>query len=516
MLDLQRSTMADHSALEAIPGEEDPILYWNDVALEANRVSHTDGSKEQNGPTLSARALAIVHLAMYDAFAGVARAPGNPLPNLPPYLPGLPPADPSASAAAAVSAAAYRTLVSLFPSRKSFFDLSLAAAPMGTSGQAQGRSFGLLVADRMLDDRKDDPDAGDGGYAPSMARGRHRVDPDNPGQGFYSPFYGTGCKLFAVTDRWELDAPPMPTPAPGDAEYIAALEQVRGLGIASNLAGTVPPGTFRNLDQELIGLFWAYDGASGLGTPPRLYNQIVREIAINRTPPNTVAENARLFALINVAMADAGVLAWDQKYIWDLWRPVLGIREHDASTGPSGVANPTDNDVDDTAHISWLPLGAPNSNATAVRAKNGTPPFPAYPSGHATFGAAAFQITRLFYGVPPLGTNLSDNPFDPDDLFDGLTFVSDELNGVNKDNKGTIRPRHVRAFPDGLRQMIQENSQSRIYLGVHWSFDGFVEDIDGNPDLSRNVGGVPLGLRIAEDIFASGMTKSTVPPRGLS
>jgi vanadium chloroperoxidase len=53
----------------------DPILYWNEVALEANRISFTNGKNEQPGPTLSSRALAIVHLAMYDAYAGVQ---GNP------------------------------------------------------------------------------------------------------------------------------------------------------------------------------------------------------------------------------------------------------------------------------------------------------------------------------------------------------------------------------------------------------------------------------------------------------
>ncbi|NJR61420.1 MAG: hypothetical protein HC769_22860 [Cyanobacteria bacterium CRU_2_1] len=105
----------------------DPILYWNEVALEANRVSHTNGKGEQTGPTLSSRALAIVHLAMYDAYAGVRGNPIAPV-NLSPYLPGLPDlqlnASPeSAVAAAAVAAAAHATLSSLFPSQKAFFDL---------------------------------------------------------------------------------------------------------------------------------------------------------------------------------------------------------------------------------------------------------------------------------------------------------------------------------------------------------------------------------------------------------
>ncbi|NJQ96593.1 MAG: vanadium-dependent haloperoxidase [Hydrococcus sp. CSU_1_8] len=148
--------------------------------------------------------------------------------------------------------------------------------------------------------------------------------------------------------------------------------------------GTLPNGIdARTADETLIGIFWAYDGAAGLGTPPRLYNQIVRRLAIAKG--NTEAQNARLFALVNAAMGDAGILAWDQKYIHDLWRPVVGIREHDESFGPA--ATEANNDISNDGDPFWLPLGAPNSNSTK---KNFTPNFPAYPSGHATFGAAAF------------------------------------------------------------------------------------------------------------------------------
>jgi hypothetical protein len=154
--------------------------------------------------------------------------------------------------------------------------------------------------------------------------------------------------------------------------------------------------------------------------------------------------------------------------------------------------------------VGWLPLGAPNTNN--VGAKNFTPPFPAYPSGHATFGAAAFHITRLFYNVP-LGNR------SPDTLFDGIGFVSDEFNGVNVDNRGTVRPRHLRRFAQGLWQMIEENGRSRVFLGVHWVFDAFDVKPNGQMDLSKNIGGVPLGLTIAEDIFSTNMQKSPVGPR---
>jgi vanadium chloroperoxidase len=123
-----------------------------------------------------------------------------------------------------------------------------------------------------------------------------------------------------------------------------------------------------------------------------------------------------------------------------LWRPVVGIREHDKSMGPA--ATEADNDISNDCDSSWLPLGAPRTNRIG---KNFTPPFPAYPSGHATFGAAAFHITRLFYQQ---GGKFSDNTLTTDSLFDGMDFVSDELNGVSTDNKGTVRPRHRRNFPE--------------------------------------------------------------------
>jgi Vanadium chloroperoxidase N-terminal domain len=472
----------------------DSILFWNDVALEANRVSHTDGNKEQNGPTLSSRALAIVHLAMYDAYAGVDTAAG-----LPAYLPGLPAPAPGSLPQAAVAAAAHGTLVALFPSQKKFFDTKLSEA--GTLLNP-GHTFGVAVARAMLQDRMADPSDSAAGYVPNLGRGQHRSDPDNPGQPFNAPFYGARSKGFAITERHELDVPPF-----DNAEYIAALREVRGRGIAPELMGTLPNNIpARTIDQTVIGIYWGYDGAAGLGTPPRLYNQIVRQVAIAKG--NTEAQNARLFALVNAAMGDSGILAWDQKYVHNLWRPVLGVREHDQSLGLAGEA---DNDISDNTDTGWLPLGAPNTNS--VGKKNFTPPFPAYPSGHATFGAAAFHITRLFYGVP-CGDRNSDH------LFDGLAFVSDEFDGVNVDNKGTTRPRHVRNFPGGLWQMIEENGRSRVYLGVHWVFDAFAiqEGLlgGGAPDFSRRIGGVPLGLAIAEDIFNTsnnGIQKSTVGPR---
>lgn len=474
---------------------QDSILFWNAVALEANRISHSDPARrEQNGPTLSSRALAIVHLAMYDAFAGITGGAGFPRYLNPAPPPPVPP--PALSARDAVAGAAHRTLSALFTTQTEFFNAQLNCF----NTASPSFQFGLTVGQTLLNQRANDMDARDCGYRTSNNRGRHRRDPDNPGQGFHAPFYGAQTRGFAISNRHTLDRPPF---ANGTApKYLLALRDVRARGIRPDLTGTLPNDLFdnrRSALDTLVGIYWGYDGSNRLGTPPRFYNKIIRQVAVERG--NNEGQNARLFAFLNAAMGDAGILAWEQKFCHDFWRPVLGIREHDEKLGPAAPygVNVNFNDGDP----GWLPLGAQSTNSPGM--KNFTPDFPAYPSGHATFGAAAFHIVRMFYGIAP---NNKGN----DNLFPRF-FVSDELNGLNRDNDGTVRPRHTRFFPGGLWEMIIENATSRVLLGVHWIFDAFdfAEDDNGNlvPDLTNErIGGVGLGLRIARDIFAFGGGKA--------
>ncbi|MBO0952358.1 vanadium-dependent haloperoxidase [Fibrella forsythiae] len=527
----------------------DNLLIWNAVALEANRVSHTNGKNEQTGPTLSSRALAIVHLALHDTYVAI-KNPATWAPYLP--EPAGAPANTAANLQLAMAGAAFTTLNTLYPAQKVYFDEQLHVLKGDRTTVAH--KYGEKVARAIWQDRKFDPGASAGSYVPKSARNAHQPDPDNPTQGYHGPIYGAAAKGFAITERHELAAPHN-----DDAAYLAALKQVRYKGAKPDRMGTLPdsdtvepyalPMTKRTPEETLIGLFWGYDGAPELGTPPRLYNQIIRKIAVAKG--NTEAENVQLFTLVNVAMADAGILAWDQKYVHEFCRPVIGIRHYDKSSDPgSGHANGA---ISPEADPFWLPLGAPASNTAnatvtvpqttfpysvtqTAYTKNFTPNFPAYPSGHATFGAAALHMTRLFYGpaeggvsLPAAGTGnavaqdtLLNALMDPDMPTEPIYFVSEEMNGATKNNDGEVRPLHRRQF-NSLWDMILENGISRVYLGVHWVFDAF--DIDennpGQPvfsnDPTQRIGGIPLGLTIAEDIYrhrdGKGVRKSTVGRR---
>lgn len=310
----------------------------------------------------------------------------------------------------------------------------------------------------------------------SPAYGQHRADPFMPGQPQLGPQWGNVDRFLAPGHEHMDEFPGHGlTDFLTHSGYRADYEEARDYGAVARGK--------RSAEQQRIGVYWGYDGANNLGVPPRLYNQVARNIVQAHTPQLSMIKQAELFAAVNVAMADAGIDAWHYKYMYDLWRPVIGIR-HERSPDSDPF---------------WAPLGAPQTNSARGTL---TPNFPAYPSGHATFGAAMMQCLRLLL-------NSAAGPITLQDILDveeriethgsaqtvpGETFcfVSDELDGVASDPDGSIRTRVAKRFAS-FAEAVWENSVSRIYLGVHWRFDGF------SKDTSKTIGGVPLGLAIGKE-----------------
>jgi hypothetical protein len=450
------------------------LLFWNEIALKANALDHARLAPlrpDQGGPLRTARAFAIVHIAMFDVFNAIVGGYES-------YT-GLDPASfdvdldcdrGRASVDAAIAQAAGDTLIALYPSQAEDIEAvqraDLKTLPNGPAKNA-GKRIGRRVADEILRIRSNDgsqqsdllynvPDA----YIPNPALGKWRQDPISL----------TPIALGALWNRVQpfviLSADQFrsaPTPALTSAAYAKAFDEVKRLGGD----GEVTP-TERTADQTIAGIYWAYDGTPFLGTPPRLYNQIAMEISEERRTRGI--RLARLLALVNVAMADAGLACWDTKYNEEFWRPITGIRQGEADNNPDTVGDPN-----------FVPLGAPASNTSGP---NFTPPFPAYTGGHAAFGSALFQILRRFYRTDRIA----------------FTFISDELNGVTRDNKGMVRPLIPRHFRS-LSQAEEENGQSRTYLGIHWSFD--------------KTEGIKQGRQVADHVFDNSFRRKT-HKRGLA
>ncbi len=177
------------------------------------------------------------------------------------------------------------------------------------------------------------------------------------------------------------------------AKYLAALKQVRAKGIAPELTGTIAASGQRSVDETLVGIFWGYDGATALGIPPRLYNQIVRQVAMAQG--NTPDKNGRLFALDNAAMGDAGILAWKENT-----STISGARWSGSGSTTHRWGRRESPRTPSTTYVTRS--GSPWARRPATRRQRTSRRLsPPTRRGHATFGASALHITRLFYGIKP-------------------------------------------------------------------------------------------------------------------
>lgn len=420
------------------------FAYWSNLLWSVNGADHAppfnvneERDADQLGPTRSSRAFAIIHLAIYDALNAIChRYPGYS---------GALPAFADSSKDAAIAQAAHDAMVALYPHQAGRIDAwlqaDLARLP-ASRAKFNGIDVGRRAAAAILSLRasdgahQDEPVVGLD-YQVSLAPGQWRPDPVSHIRIALGAYWGR-VRPFVVPSVLPLRAPP--PPPMNSAAYLAAFNEVKQLG-----GDGVHTPTMRTPEQTVIGYYWSYDGTAWVGTPPRLYSQIALQLALRKTADPL--ELARVLALVNVAVADAAIAVWDSKYVYKVWRPVHGIREASPGTSPTGQGDGNPATIGDPA---WTPLGSPASNLIGP---NFTPPFPSYTSGHAGLGSAAFQVLRRLYG--------DATPF---------TFVSDEYNGITRDNHGYVRPRLPRHFAT-LSQAEEEHGISRIYIGVHWRFD---------------------------------------------
>jgi len=400
----------------------DAVTHWNAVLLDVVR-------QVGGPPGPIARGGAMMHGAIYDAVNSI-------VPTHEPYLVTVA-ASPTASLEAAVAHAAHDTLAAAFPATTVDLtgELSAALAAIGASASATeiaaGKAAGRAAALAMVQER-----SGDGSEVASpYVAGTQPGDWRPTGSGDAAGPNWPGVKPFCMTSG-EQFRPPRPGGYQSKTEMLASPEYAAQLNEVALLGEASAPATVRTADQTEIAFFWAND-LDGTYKPPGQLFEITKIVSVQKGLD--VVENARLFALVALAMGDAAIVAWDAKYETglDLWRPETAIRE------AGGDGNPGT-----TPHPGWEPL------SQSAAGTHFSPPFPAYTSGHATFGAAHAGVMRLYFGT------------------DNVTFTA-----TTEDPSSG--PGVTRSF-NSFTQAALENARSRIYLGVHFQWDGDHGFLSGN------------------------------------
>jgi hypothetical protein len=380
----------------------DAVIQWNQAVLAAIR---------NDKPSLGfeTRDLAIVQTAIYDAvnavdhIGSVFRVRAN--------------APARASDVAAADAAGLFTASALFPTDVAVFQATyqqvLAGAP-GGKAQSEGIAVGRSVAERTLIARATDGANAFVPYTPGSAPGDWQPAPPA-----FAP---------AQTPQWPLVTPfalksraqfrPPPPPALTSPDYTAAFNETKAFGSATS--------TVRTPLETEVARFW--EGKGGTPQVAGYWNEIAQSVALSQG--NTLGQNARLFAALNVSLADAVIGHFDAKYTYNRWRPVTAIRLADQTGNPDTVADPN-----------WVPL-------------LNTPPNPSYVSGHAAVSGAAVTVLDHVFGTDNLGFSLT----------------SEDLKGV------------THTFPS-FSAAVTEAENSVVWGGIHFRFD-----VNAGDTLGRSVG----------------------------
>jgi hypothetical protein len=329
----------------------DVVTDWNATALAA-----TDAAT----PQLENRILAMTHVAMFDAVNAITQIHA-------PFA-SQPSAAPGSSIDAAAATAGHAVLVALLPAQKPMLDNALAATlgrVADVTSKEDGIAVGRQAAERILALRTGDGADRKPDYAPVAARGRWQPTPPHD-----LPFASV---IWADVKPWVLrtatEVPPPGPPALDSAQYQRDIDEVRRLGARHSKD--------RTGDQTAAAIFSSIK-------PGQLWAAAARAAVAARG--NSIVENARLFALMNIAATDATIAGWSIKRQYAVWRPISAIRQA-----------PTDGDAN------WEPL-------------LNTPPHPDYVSGHCIVSGATAEVLRRLLksdGVPftatygPPGTGLT-------------------------------------------------------------------------------------------------------------
>ncbi len=387
MLGLMASLQVHDSAAQSV----NQVLQWNRTLLVIVR---TPGA--QPATVHPTRSFAIMHAAMYDAVNAIDGAHT-------PYLVHFTDVSRSASQDAAAAVAAHEVLVTLYPHFQTQLDAQLlqvlAQIPEGAD-KAQGISIGHAVADRILALRSNDgANAQPIPFVFGNAPGDYQSTPPNfPRQPQFTHWSRVTPFALERADQFRPGSPPVLT----SDTYSDAFNEVKALGIVNSTASSA--------DEALTGRFWN-------GAIQNYWNEITQTAALAHDL--TTARSARLFALLNLTLADGVIAFYDAKYTYDFWRPVTAIRAADTDNNPETLADPN-----------WLPEVI------------NTAPDPSYPGAHAVIsaGAAAVLISVL----------------EKDEL--DFNATSEVMPGVE------------RSF-ERLSAAAEEATLSRIFAGAHFRFD---------------------------------------------
>lgn len=359
----------------AISASADEVVRWNRIATEAAATAQTD-------PLTESRIFAILHIAIHDAVNAIDHR----------YAPYRAPTllAPDASTDAAIAAAAHATLIQLMPAAKSAFDAAYEEALLKIAdGEAKkrGLEIGRQAAAAILSARKNDASDRTVTREPGTKPGEYRPTPPD----FTPAWFAHWANVTPFVMKLPAQFRPVPPPAVNSAQALADLKEVKRIGAKESAT--------RTAEQSEISRYWYENSTQG-------WNRIAREVAMAQKLE--VLESARLFALVNLAMADGFIGGFEAKYYYTYWRPATAIRE-------AGDAE-------------WL--------SDLI-----TPPVPDYPSTHTVLGAAAAAVLERFFGTD----------------FVNFTMTS-----------GASYPGITRKFWS-FSEAARENGASRVLAGIHFS-----------------------------------------------